>query len=339
MKVGIIGLGHGAKVLLHAFNQSNIEIHGIVGKNFNKAKKIANLNKINNVYDSWQNLVKDKNIDIVAIAVPAVHQIPIINECIKKNKYILAEKPVGIDFSKTEKIFTKLKKYKKIFLMDYIFPEHNAFKKFKEIITKQKTYKDDSVSICFNLKKIFKQNKKMKWKSQPHLGGGLINLYLSHIIDYVVIFFGNISKVECDIQKNRNFEKLLRCQFTFKTGLKVRVIINKNSASNKHSIKYYSKNFNLDLTNTSDDYCKGFIIKFTKKNSIRNKNTKEIKYKDNLKVFDGDSRILLTSRIIDKFKLKVRKSFLNNHIRRYHYNEFVLNKSRISSKKRIVQTL
>ena len=39
MKVGIIGLGHGAKVLLHAFNQSNIEIHGIVGKNFNKAKK------------------------------------------------------------------------------------------------------------------------------------------------------------------------------------------------------------------------------------------------------------------------------------------------------------
>ena len=100
MKVGIIGLGHGAKVLLHAFNQSNIKIHGIVGKNFNKAKKIANLNKINNVYDSWQNLVKDKNIDIVAIAVPAVHQIPMINECIKKNKYILAEKPVGIDFSK-----------------------------------------------------------------------------------------------------------------------------------------------------------------------------------------------------------------------------------------------
>ena len=339
MKAGIIGLGHGERVLLHAFNYSGIEVHGISAKDFNKAKKIGKIYKISNIYDSWKNLIKDKNIDIVAIAIPAPYQIEIIIECIKKNKIILSEKPIGTNINKIDNLFKILKKYKKNFLVDYIFPEHNAFKKFKETLSKQKTYKDDSVSIRFNLKKISKQNNKMKWKSQPNLGGGLINLYLSHIIDYLVIFFGNISKVECDIKKNRNFEKLLHCQFAFKTGLKARVIINKNSASNKHSIKYYSKNFNLHLTNSSDDYCKGFIIKFIKKNSIRKKNIKEIKYKDNLKFFDGDSRIVLTSQIIDKFKLKVSKSFLNNNIKRYHYNEFVVKKSRIASKKRIVQTL
>tara|TARA_Y100001970_G_scaffold217871_1_gene266996 strand:+ start:1485 stop:2504 length:1020 start_codon:yes stop_codon:yes gene_type:complete len=339
MKAGIIGLGHGERVLLHAFNHSGIEVHGISSKNFNKAKKIGKLYKISNIYKSWKNLIKNKDIDIVAIAIPAPYQIEIIIECIKKNKLILSEKPIGTNINKIDNLFKILEKYKKFFLIDYIFPEHNAFKKFKETLSKQKTYKEDSVSIFFNLKNISNKNNKMKWKSQPNLGGGLINLYLSHIVDYLVQFFGSISKVECKIKKRGKIEKDLNCLFTFNNGLRAEIVISKNSIKNYHAIKYYSKKFNLFLINNSNDYCKGFKIKYFKKNFTEKGSIKEILYKNNFKLFNGDSRIILSSKIIDKFKTTKKIINLSSNIERYKYNEYVLNKCRISSKKTLVQRL
>ena len=46
MKAGVIGLGHGSRVLIDAFQLSNIEVYGIVSKNKRKAEKIRKEKKI-----------------------------------------------------------------------------------------------------------------------------------------------------------------------------------------------------------------------------------------------------------------------------------------------------
>lgn len=132
MKAGVIGLGHGSRVLINAFRLSNIEVHGIASKNKWKAEKVRKEKKIKIAYRNWKLLIKDKKINIVAIAVPAVFQIRMLEECIKENKIILCEKPLGINISEINRIFLLLSKYKRFFLIDYIFPEHEAFKKFKK---------------------------------------------------------------------------------------------------------------------------------------------------------------------------------------------------------------
>ena len=40
MKAGIIGLGHGSRVLINAFRLSNIEVYGIASKNNWRAEKV-----------------------------------------------------------------------------------------------------------------------------------------------------------------------------------------------------------------------------------------------------------------------------------------------------------
>ena len=103
MKAGVIGLGHGSRVLINAFRLSNIEVYGIASKNKWKAEKIKKEKKIEIAYRNWKLLIKDKKINIVAIAVPAVFQIGMLKECIKENKIILCEKPLGINISEINK--------------------------------------------------------------------------------------------------------------------------------------------------------------------------------------------------------------------------------------------
>ena len=46
MKAGIIGLGHGSRVLIDSFKLSKVKIEGIASKNFINAKKIGQQKKI-----------------------------------------------------------------------------------------------------------------------------------------------------------------------------------------------------------------------------------------------------------------------------------------------------
>ena len=38
LKAGIIGLGHGSRVLIDAFILNNIEVYGVASKNYSNAK-------------------------------------------------------------------------------------------------------------------------------------------------------------------------------------------------------------------------------------------------------------------------------------------------------------
>ena len=334
MKAGIIGLGHGARVLIHSFRLSKINVYGITSRNYVNAKRIGKENNIANIYKTWQDLIRDKKIKIIAIAVPPVDQIDILNECIKQNKLILSEKPIGINLIKINNIFFKLSNYKNLFLVDYIFPEHGAFKKFKKIIDSKKTYKDDYINIKFTTQTYINKFKIKNWKSETSQGGGIINLFLSHIIDYLIIYFGKILKVKCVIKNKNKFEESLICNIEFISGIKANICINTNNSQQLHSISYYSKNFHLILKNKGKDYCRNFKILYYKIQSKNKLLQKEINYNDKIKKFKEDSRIILTSRIINKFKKKFTNYNLKNNLKRFSYDEYIFNKCRISAMKK-----
>ena len=60
---------------------------------------------------------------------------------------------------------------------------------------------------------------------------------------------------------------------------------------------------------------------------------KEIGYEDHIKKYKSDSRIILSSRIIKKFKKQTKSINMKNNIDRFRYNENILEDCRISAKK------
>ncbi len=333
MKAGVIGLGHGSRVLINAFRLSNIEVYGIASKNNRKAEKIRKEKKIKIAYKNWKSLIKDKTINIVAIAVPAVFQIEMLKECVKENKIILCEKPLGIDISEVNRIFLLLSQYKNFFLIDYIFPEHEAFKKFKKIIDNRKKFVTDFVKIKFNTQTFINKNRIINWKSIPEKGGGIVNLFLSHITDYLILFFGKVRKIKSKVTKEGKFEIGLVCMIEFKSNIKASIYIDTNNSRKHHSIKFFSKKYQLILKNNGDDYCKNFTLNYIKIDKNNKKLNKKIKFKDKISTFNQDTRIFLTSNIINKLKMKNNNFFRLNNLNRYKYNENILNYCRQSDKK------
>ena len=319
--------------MLSAFKVNNIDVIGVASKNIIKARKTGKEKKIDFIYQNWKNLVQDTKIDIVAIAVPAIYQIEIIKECLKFKKIILCEKPIGIKKIEIDKLFLLLIKYKKLFLVDYIFPEHQAFKKFIKIIKNRKQYKEDFIKINFNTKTYINKHNIKSWKTKKNRGGGIINLFLSHITDYLILYFGKIKKIDCCIKKIRNVEINLQCNIIFNSGIRATIFINTDHTYKSHSIEYYSKRYNLILINRGKDYAKNFKIFLSKIDNKNDKIVKEIGYEDHIKKYKSDSRIILSSRIIKKFKKQTKSINMKNNIDRFRYNENILEDCRISAKK------
>lgn len=317
MNGAIIGSGHGRRVIKNAFNSLNINLIGIFSKNIKKAiyyKK--NIKK----YKSLDELIKDKKIELIAIAVPAYYQVDLIYKCLLNNKIVFCEKPITHDFSELKKINNYLKKNKKNFIVDYIFQEHNAFKKFKNILPK-KINQNSKVKVIFRLNSYNNKFKINNWKNYQNLGGGIINLYLPHILEYLILFFGKIKKCKILI-KYKNYVEI---HYKFKSGLDSYIEICSDHDKKEHSVIYEDQKYKFILKNTSNDYAKGFTLnKFAK---LKNKN-KTFKYIDNLEHFKSDGRIFLTKKLLQNYKQKFNKNNYLKKIDNYLYIESILDKTR-----------
>ena len=331
LKAGIIGLGHGSRVLIDAFRLNNIEIYGIASKTYSKAIKVSKEKKINKAFRTWKDLVNDNQIDIVAIAVPPYLQIDILKECLKKNKKVFCEKPLGIDIRKINNLFSYAQDKQKFFFVDYIFPEHEAFKKFYRIINRRKINKNDIIRIYLNTQTYVNKNKIINWKSDPNKGGGIVNLFLSHIIDYLIWFFGPINKTSCKIYKKGVREIYADCLIEFKSNINAKILINTDSPKKGHLIQYNSNKYKIALKNSGSDYGKKFTINFKKVEKNNKSKFINIPFNDLTTKFKGDSRILLTSRIIKKIKKGVSKRYQTKNLKRFQYNEYILHCIRRSS--------
>ena len=320
MNGAIIGLGHGERVISRAFRIEKIKLLGVYSKNIKKALKYSKENNLQKNYKSIDNLINDKEIHLIAIAVPAYYQIRIIKKCLIQKKYIFAEKPITTNYKHLQKITTQIKKSNKKFIVDYIFQKHEAFKKFKKILP-SKIEENTKINVNFKIQSYVNKNNIVNWKNKSYLGGGIINLYLPHILQYLIFFCGQISKCTI-IKKNR---KILTVQYTFRNGINSIINIDSNNSKTEHSISYENKKIRIELKNNSKDYAKNFkIIKFNKINKLK----KIIRYDNKINKFQLDGRIFLTAKLLSLFTKNLNKKEHEVILKEYLYIERILNKTR-----------
>ena len=71
IKVGVIGTGFAQKTQIPAFiNIEGFEVVALAGNSYDKTKDVASKFNIPNVHSSWEELVRDPEIDLVSIVTP-----------------------------------------------------------------------------------------------------------------------------------------------------------------------------------------------------------------------------------------------------------------------------
>jgi len=133
---GIIGLGAVASQFSKGFKfASNAKLIGIASKDNNKIKKFREDYDISKDYcfDNYEGLIKNKDIDIIYIALTTSLHFEWIAYCLDKGKRVLVEKPATINSA--EAIDIKKKYLRNNFFTEaFMYLYHPQIKKILELI-------------------------------------------------------------------------------------------------------------------------------------------------------------------------------------------------------------
>jgi predicted dehydrogenase len=96
---GIMGAGNIANKFASALNYTeNAEVYAVASRDGEKAKQFAAKYGASKVYDQYDQLVKDAEVDVIYIATPHVFHCEQALMCLESKKAVLCEKPMALNF-------------------------------------------------------------------------------------------------------------------------------------------------------------------------------------------------------------------------------------------------
>ena len=175
IKWGIIGLGNmGQKFASAIAETSNSDIVGVASLDKNKIENFKNKYKYDNakIYNNYDEIIKDKNINAIYIATLNNTHFELIKKCSENNKNILCEKPFTLNFDEAKKVANYISKNNINFYEAFAYRSHPQTKIIQEIIENNELGELTNIQSSFG----FKVNK-IKPESRLFnkiLGGGAI---------------------------------------------------------------------------------------------------------------------------------------------------------------------
>lgn len=111
MNIGIIGTGYIAEKLSEAINglDDNYKAYAVSSRTLEKAEKFAAEWGFEKAYGSYEEMVKDDNIDLVYIATPHSHHYEHAKLCIEAGRNMLVEKAFTANAAQAEEILRSAK--------------------------------------------------------------------------------------------------------------------------------------------------------------------------------------------------------------------------------------
>ena len=237
---GIIGFGRMGRQYVDCFKIKSdlFRLSGVSSKTSSNIKEL-------NFYNSYEDLIKVKEIDAIYISTLNNTHRDLVILANNYNKKILCEKPLGINFSEVQELHSLLKKKKEIFLEAIAYRAHPIIPAIFEILNDREIGQLKKIESNFGFK-VRKIKKESRLFNKEVGGGAILDLGC-----YPLSFF-NLFDKKNDIKVIRsNFEL---CETDVDIDGKISLKINnKIDAIGKVSLRE-----NLD--NKCRIYCENAII-------------------------------------------------------------------------------
>jgi len=262
MRLAILGSGYGSKVLAPAAKNS--------------------FETVSIPFENWQSLLKDNvlfsSIDAVAIALPPSIQGEIA-PLLAPHFHLFLEKPLAGTLQQAQNIQQACKKSGKIAFLDFSFRFVKPFQNAHQLIKEGKLGDVQFVSVTW-LTNTRGAQLGYNWKSDIQLGGGVVNLFGSHVFDYLSWFLGILPSWFCSktslIPSRMAGGKLKEvtapdtCSLVSMNGEGIPISIKLSSSLSinaGHLIKIWGSRGLLEVRNETTEFLSGFCAQFTELDS------------------------------------------------------------------------
>ncbi|MCF7923699.1 MAG: Gfo/Idh/MocA family oxidoreductase [Candidatus Izimaplasma sp.] len=199
IRIGVIGAGFIANKFCDAVNNSNLDgkLAAIASRSLDKAEKFKEKHNFEKAYGSYEELFKDKDIDLIYVATPHGLHYNHMMEILEYNKNILCEKPFTLNAKQAKEVFKKAKN-KNVFIMEALWT------RFLPTIREVKELTDDNIIgdiVKLEADFCFTPNKDDDHRLfQPKLGGGALLDVGIYPITFANIFMGRPKNFNSDVK-------------------------------------------------------------------------------------------------------------------------------------------
>ncbi len=106
VKIGILGAGHIAATLAYTMRQmEEVECYGVASRSLEKAQEFAEKHGFLKAYGSYEEMLADKEVELIYIATPHSHHYTHMKQCIAAGKHVLCEKAFTVNAGQAEEVF------------------------------------------------------------------------------------------------------------------------------------------------------------------------------------------------------------------------------------------
>jgi len=228
VNLGLIGLGSMGKIhLLNCLNLDNAKltaVSDISKKATTFAKKIG----IKNIYNEYQQLLNDDNIDAVIIALPTHLHAPCAKRAAEAGRHILLEKPLSRNVKEGKDIVLTAKKNNIKLMIGYYLRFAAPFQILKEKINSGEIGDIQLANANYLVTGPFFHRAERNiprpvpewWFNRKLTGGGALIDLGGHMINLLCWYFGEISNVKTYLgyKFNLDLEDHAVCMLKFQTG-------------------------------------------------------------------------------------------------------------------------
>lgn len=174
LKWGILGPGSIARDFAQALNRVNGEVYAVASRNKERAEKFAKENNVKKAYGSYDEIIKDKDIDVVYIATPHSNHYEYIIKSLNNNKHVLCEKAITVNEKELEEAL-KIAREKNLVLEEAMTLFHMPlYEKVIKKINKEDLGKVNMVQVSFGSFKEYDENN--RFFNLDLAGGALLDI-------------------------------------------------------------------------------------------------------------------------------------------------------------------
>lgn len=190
VQVGIIGCGKQAPKHITALRKLNIDKIFVSDIQPEAALELASQFNILS-YPDPEKLLQDSAIDIIDICTPTPSHFDYARKALLSKKHVFCEKPLTPDIDEAAQLLDLCRQQKRVGMVAYVYKYHPLFNQVKEAI---------DAGVMGPLRAIFMRlggkGSHRTWKHQTETGGGVVNEMLSHMLDLLLWFVGDVGSVE-----------------------------------------------------------------------------------------------------------------------------------------------
>jgi len=194
--VAVVGTGFGQKIHIPGFqHHPRTELVAIHNRDLNKAKKIADENKVFYAYNDLDKILSLPEVDAVSISTPPFLHYEMARQVLAAKKHLLLEKPMAMNADQVKKLYHLAKNQDVCAIADFEFRYVPAWQLLAQHLEDDYVGKKRFIKIDWLVTSRANPKRDWNWYSQKEAGGGALGAVASHAFDYINWLFGSVSKL------------------------------------------------------------------------------------------------------------------------------------------------